>query len=152
MHDYICKGTISSGGLDQSWRKSTLNSLWKDWYWSSNTLAIWCEELTHWKRPWCWERLRAGEGATEDEMVGWHHWFNGHEFGWTPEVGNGEGGLACCGSWGRKESDTTEWLNSTELRVKKEWQKTQITTPSPHNIWPRIEGNSQKSSSESPIK
>ena len=49
---------------------------WKDWYWSwnSNTLATWCKELTHWKRPWCWERLRAGgEGTTEDEMVGWHH-------------------------------------------------------------------------------
>ena len=45
-------------------------------------LATWCEELTHWKRPWCWERLRAGgEGTTEDEMVGWHHWLNGHEFG-----------------------------------------------------------------------
>ena len=49
--------------------------------WNSNTLATWCEELTHLKRPWCWERLRAGgEGATEDEMVGWHHRLNGHEF------------------------------------------------------------------------
>ena len=45
------------------------------------TLAIWCEEPTHWKRSWCWERLRAGgeRGQTEDEMVGWHHWLNGHE-------------------------------------------------------------------------
>ena len=41
----------------------------------------WCKELTPWKRPWCWERLKAGgEGMTEDEMVGWHHWHNGHEF------------------------------------------------------------------------
>ena len=42
------------------------------------------------------------------EMVGWHHRLNGHGFGWTPGVGNGRGGLVCCGSWGRKESDTTE--------------------------------------------
>ena len=90
---------------------------WKDWYWSwnSNTLATWCKELTHWKSPWCWERLRAGgEGTTEDEMVGWHHWLDGHGFGLTPGVGDGQGGLACCGSWGHKESDTTEWLNWTE--------------------------------------
>ena len=56
--------------------------------------------------------------TTEDEMVGWHHWLNGHEFEWTPGVGDGQGGLACCGSWGRKESDTTEWLNRTELTKK----------------------------------
>ena len=49
-------------------------------------------------------------------MVGWHHRLNGHGFGWTPEVGDGQGGLACCGSWGRKESDMTEQLNSVELR------------------------------------
>ena len=47
----------------------------------------------------------------QDEMVGWHHLLNGHGFGWTPGVGDGQGGLACCGSWGRKESDTTEQLN-----------------------------------------
>ena len=52
---------------------------------------------------------------TEDEMVGWHHQLNGHRFGWTLGVGNGQGGLACCGSWGRKESDMTEQLNQTEL-------------------------------------
>ena len=45
---------------------------------------------------------------TEDEMAGWHHQLNGHGFGWTPGVGDGQGGLACCGSWGHKESDTTE--------------------------------------------
>ena len=47
---------------------------------------------------------------TEDEMVGWHHQLNGHGFGWTPRVGDGKGGLACCGSCGCKESDTTEQL------------------------------------------
>ena len=51
------------------------------------------------------------KGTTEDEMAGWHHWLNGREFEWTLEVGDGQGGLACCNSWGRKESDTTERLN-----------------------------------------
>ena len=55
------------------------------------------------------------KGSTEDEMSGWHHQLDGHEFEWTPGVGNGQGGLACCNSWSRKESDTTEWLNWTEL-------------------------------------
>ena len=55
------------------------------------------------------------KGTTEDEMVGWHHRLNGHGFGWTPGVGDGQGGLACCKSWGHKESDTTERLNWTEV-------------------------------------
>ena len=55
------------------------------------------------------------KGMTEDEMVGWYHRFDIHGFGWTPGVNDGQGGLACCSSWGRKESDTTEWLNWTEL-------------------------------------
>ena len=52
------------------------------------------------------------KGTTEDEMAGWHHWLDGHEFEWTP--GDGDG-VACCDSWGRKESDMTEQLNRTEL-------------------------------------
>ena len=55
------------------------------------------------------------KGTTEDEMAGCHHWLDGCESEWTPRVGDGQGGLACCGSWGRKESDTSEWLNWTEL-------------------------------------
>ena len=51
------------------------------------------------------------KGTTEDDMVGWHHRLNGHGFEWTLGVGDGQGGLACCGSWVRKESDTTERLN-----------------------------------------
>ena len=58
------------------------------------------------------------KGTTEDEMAGWHHQLNGREFEWTPGVGDGQGGLACCSSWGRKESDTTEQLNWTELNWK----------------------------------
>ena len=52
-----------------------------------------------------------GMRRTDDEMVGWHHQLNGHGFGWTLGVGDGQGGLTCCGSWGCKESDMTEWLN-----------------------------------------
>ena len=51
----------------------------------------------------------------QDNMAGWHHRLDGHEFEWTPGVGDGQGSLACCDSWGRKESDTTERLNWTEL-------------------------------------
>ena len=60
------------------------------------------------------------KGTTEDEMAGWHHRHNGHGFVWTLGLGEGQGGLACCDSWGRKESDTTEWLNWTELNWMKE--------------------------------
>ena len=55
------------------------------------------------------------KGTTEDEMAGWHHGLDGRESEWTPGVGDGQGGLACCDSWGCKESDTTELLNWTEL-------------------------------------
>ena len=51
------------------------------------------------------------KGMREDEMVRWHHRLNGHGFGWTPGVGDGQGGLACCDSWGLKELDTIERLN-----------------------------------------
>ena len=57
---------------------------------------------------------RRRRGTTEDEMAGWHHWLDGRESEWTPGVGDGQGGLACCDSWGRKELDTTEWLNWTD--------------------------------------
>ena len=57
------------------------------------------------------------KGTTEDEMVGWHHRHSGHGFEWTLGIGDGQRGLACFSSWGRKESDTTEWLNWTELIV-----------------------------------
>ena len=62
-----------------------------------------------------------GKGMTEDDMAEWHHWLDGRESEWTPGVGDGQGGLASCDSWGRKESDTTEWLNWTELKIRKEY-------------------------------
>ena len=62
------------------------------------------------RRDWGQEK----KGTTQDEMAGWHHWLDERESQWTPGVGDGQGGLACCGSWGHKESDTTERLNWTE--------------------------------------
>ena len=58
------------------------------------------------------------KGTPEEQMAGWHHWLDGRESEWTLGDGDGQGGLACCDSCGRKESDTTEWLNWTEV---KEW-------------------------------
>ena len=58
------------------------------------------------------------KGMTKNEMVGWHHQLDGHEFEQAPGVGDGQGGLACCNPWDRKESDTTEWLNWTEHHWK----------------------------------
>ena len=66
-----------------------------------------------WK-DWRWEE----KGMTEDEIVGWHHRHNGHGFWWILAVGDGQGGLPCCGSWGRKESDMTERLNWAEFQIK----------------------------------
>ena len=60
------------------------------------------------------DRGQEEKGTTEDEMAGWHHGLNGRESEWTPGVGDGQGGLACCDSWGRKESDMTERLNWTD--------------------------------------
>ena len=62
-------------------------------------------------KDWRWEE----KSMTEDEMVGWHHQLNGHEFEQTLDVGDGQGCLLCCSPWGCKELDTTEWLNRTEL-------------------------------------
>ena len=67
-----------------------------------------------WKDPDAGKDWGQEKGMTEDEMVGWHHRLNGREFGWTPGVGDGQGGLAWCSSWGQKESDMTEWLNWTK--------------------------------------
>ena len=78
-----------------------------------------------WKDPdagkdWRWDK----KGTTEDEMVGWHHWLNGHEFGETLGVGDGQGGLGCCSPWGHKESVTTEWLKWTEMLTTTTLNKT----------------------------
>ena len=102
------------------WRKSVLNIHWKDWCWSwsSNTLPTWFEELTCWKRPWGWERLKAGEGDDR----GWDGWMTSPT-GWTWV-------WAISGSWwwtgnpgmlesmGSQRSDMTERLNWTDSEVQ----------------------------------
>ena len=105
-----------------------------DWSWvfigrtdaEAETPILWPPHAKNWLigkdrdagRDWGQEE----KGTTEDEMAGWYHRHNGHEFGWTLGVGDGQGGLACCDSWGREESDTTERtkLNWAEPKVRKE--------------------------------
>ena len=89
----------------------------------AETPILWPNDAKNWligKDPDAGKDRRQEEkGTTEDKIVGWHHRLNGHEFQQAPGVGDGQGGLACCDSWGRKESDTTERLNWTELNLKK---------------------------------
>ena len=77
----------------------------------AETPVLWspdAKEQLIWKDPDAGKNWRQEEkGMTEDEMVGWHHWHDGHEFEWTPGVGDRQGNLACCGPWGHKESDMT---------------------------------------------
>ena len=84
----------------------------------AETPILWPPDTKSWL---VWKDPDAGKdwgqeekGMMENEMVGWHHRLNGYGFRWTPRVGDGQGGLACCGSWGCKESYTTERLNWTE--------------------------------------
>ena len=70
-----------------------------------------------WKDPDAGKDWRQENGMTEDETVGWHHWLDGHEFEQAPGVSDGQGGLACCGPCGHKESDMTEWLNWTDVTI-----------------------------------
>ena len=101
-------------------RRSVLGVHWKDWCWSwnSSTLATWCKELTHWKRPWCWERLKAGGKGDDRGWGGWMAsptqwtwvWVNSGSRWWTGRPG-------FCSPWGRKESDMTEQLNWGVLKA-----------------------------------
>jgi len=101
------------------WRRSALGFLWKEWCWSwnSSTLATSCEELTHWKRLWCWEGLGTGGEGDDRGWDGWMAsltrwtwvWVNSGSWWWTGRPGELRKG--------HKESDTTERLNWTELKV-----------------------------------
>ena len=96
-------------------RKSALNILSKDWCWRRNTsiFATWCEELTCWKSQKDWGQEE--KGVTEDEMVGWHHWLNGHEFEQTTGDGEGRGSLAP-GMQSRGSQGQT-WLSGWTIAV-----------------------------------
>ena len=105
---------------DQSWVFTERTDV------EAETPIVWSPDAKSWligKHPDSGKDWRQEEkGTTEDEMVGWHHQLNGHGFGWTPGAGDGQGGLACCDSWGLKELDTTEWLNWTELNPDQGYQ------------------------------
>ena len=86
----------------------------------AETAILWPPDVKNWligKDSDAGKDWRQEKGMTEDEMVGWHHWLDGHEFEQAPGVGDGQGSLACCSPWGRKESDTTEPLNWTEYSI-----------------------------------
>ena len=84
--------------------------------------VLWPPDAKNWligKDPDAGKDWRQEEkGTTEDEMVGWHHWLNGHEFEQALGVGDGQGSLEYCTPWGRKELDTTKWLNWTETEYE----------------------------------
>ena len=109
------------------WRRSALGFLWKNDA-KAETPVLWPPYAKSWligKDSDVGRDLGQEEkGTIEDEMAGWHHWLDGRESGWTPGVGDGQGGLACCNSWGHKESDRIERLNWTELKVEKgDWKE-----------------------------
>ena len=106
----------------------TVPHFWKNDMWyniyrtdvEAETPILWPSDAKSWL---IWKYPGAGKdwgqeekGTTEDELVGWHRWLSGHGFGWTVGVGDGQGGLAYCSSWGCKELDMTEWLNWIELK------------------------------------
>ena len=81
---------------------------------------------------------RRRRGRQMIEMAGWHHWLDGHKFELTPGVGDGQGGLACCNSWGRKESNTTERLNWSETDIfhrRRQWHPTPVLLPGKSHGW-----------------
>ena len=91
----------------------------------AETPILWPPDVKNcviWKDPDVGKDWRQEEKGTTEEMVRWHHRLNGHEFGWTLGVGDGQGGLACCSSWSCKESGMTEWLNWTESFKNKSQQ------------------------------
>jgi len=97
----------------------------------AETLILWPPDVKNWLvgkdlddgKDWGQEE----KGTTEEEMVGWHPWLDGHEFEQAPGVGDRQGSLACCSPWGCKKSDMTEWLNWTELTRRKYLQMMKLT-------------------------
>ena len=121
---------------DQSWVFLGRNDA------KAETPVLWPPDAESWRigkdsdagRDWGQEE----KGTTEDEMAGWHHQLDGCEFEWTLGVGDGQGGLACCDSWSRKELDTTERLNWTELNIwlLLIWNKKILILPKWRGPWP----------------
>ena len=101
-----------------SWRRSVLGVHWKNWCWSWNSQYVGhlMRRVDSLEKTLMLGRIggRRRRGRQRMRWLDGINWLDGHGFGWTPEVGDGQGGLACCGSWGSKELDTTEWLNWTD--------------------------------------
>ena len=103
------------------WKWSALGFLWRNDA-EAETSVLWPPHVKSWLigkdsdagKDWAQEE----KGTTEDEMAGWHHWLDTRESEWAPGDGDGQGGLACCDSWGHKESNTPERLNWTELNLR----------------------------------
>ena len=105
-------GKLWECGSILTWVDQSQDALSKDkeskcpamlWCRSSSILATWCEEPTHWKRPWCGkDREQEEKGTTEDEMVGWHRRLSEHEFEQTSGDSRGQGSLGCCSPWGHR--------------------------------------------------
>ena len=122
------------------WRRSTLGVHWKDWCWSwnSNTLATSWGELTHWKKPWCWERLRAGGEGDDRGWDGWMAsptwwtwvWVDSGSSWWTGRPGI----LWYMGSQGVRHNWTTE-LNWTELNILENYKRESLWTREYQTLW-----------------
>ena len=123
---------LNCGAVEDSWESlgskeiKPVNPKWnQSWIFIGRTddeaeaSILWLPEAKNWlikKDPDAGKDWRLGEkGTIEDEMVGWHHWLDVHEFEQAPGVGDRQGSLACCSPWGHKELDLTEWLNWTKL-------------------------------------
>ena len=123
MYNYVVLEKTLEAPLDSKEIKPVNPQENQSWIFIGRTdadaLILWPPDVESWfirkdsdaGKDWMQEE----KGITEGKMVGWHHWLNGWESEWTPRVGDGQGGLACCDSWGHEELDTTERLNWTEL-------------------------------------
>ena len=110
-----------------------MNTHWKDWCWNSTVLVIWCEQLTHWKNPWCWERFRAeGDRASEDEMAGWHQRCHGHELRWISGDKDREAWHAAV----RGVRKSWTWLDNWTTAAALEWPQCDLFKT--HQVFKRI--------------
>ena len=114
-------GIISRRSLFLEWSNQSILKENQSWIFIRRTNAdpetpiLWPPDAKNWltgKDPDAAQDWKQEEKGTEDEIIGWHHWLNGHEFEQAPGVGDGQGSLPCCSSWGGKESDMTEQLNN----------------------------------------
>ena len=141
--------TLTESPLDcKELKPVTLNIHWKHWCWNW-TPILWPLDVKSWfigKDPDAGKDWRQEEkGIIEDEIIGWHHWLNEHEFEWTLGVGDGQESLVCCSPWGHKESDMTEWLNwLTDWLTDWKTLMKKLETAFKNNVRKKIEGMKKK--------